>query len=200
MRKLTLPFWLDGPHLEQLRKAAQIWWAKVESWLAWPLLQLDAETCHPTLLELLAWQRDITRYAREPEALFRRRVRYAYANARDAGSVAGVKRIFQRLEIGELKLHERVPGRDWDIVQIELSDEQYARFTDLLQIIVQMYGRTCRRYEVAVGNLITLHLGAIEVGHDQQTLVCEFGAISTTSLHLGATELSHDQVHLIARL
>ncbi|PXB81769.1 phage tail protein, partial [Pseudomonas aeruginosa] len=58
MIKLKLPFWLDGPELAKLTRAAQAWWEKAEDQLRWPLLQLDAETCHITILDLLAWQRD----------------------------------------------------------------------------------------------------------------------------------------------
>lgn len=57
MIKLNLPFWLDGPQLAKLKAAAQAWWDKVEGWLQWPLLQMDADTCHITILDLLAWQR-----------------------------------------------------------------------------------------------------------------------------------------------
>lgn len=61
MFKLSLPFWLDGPELAKLKAAAQAWWSKVENWLHWPLLQMDAETCHVSVLDLLAWQREIGR-------------------------------------------------------------------------------------------------------------------------------------------
>ena len=83
MDKLKLPFWLEGVELSKLRDAAQSWWAKVETWMNWPLLQLDAETCHLTVLDLLAWQRDIQRFQGEPETLYRKRVKYAFINAVD---------------------------------------------------------------------------------------------------------------------
>ncbi|MCY1554027.1 hypothetical protein D9M68_905680 [compost metagenome] len=114
--------------------------------------------------------------------------------------MAGVKRIFERLGVGALELHEHIKGRDWDVVQLGLTDQQNASFAELLPILVRMYGRTCRRYEVAVTNTMTLNLGAAEVSHDQQTLICEFGAQSTVTLSLGAVDISHESQHLTAKL
>ena len=147
MIKLELPFWLDGAEATKLKATAQAWWESVEGWLRWPLLQMDAETCHLTILDLLAWQRDITRFRGESEALFRLRVKYAFVNAVDAGSVAGFQRIFLRLGIGTLRIAERQPDRDWDIVQLHLSDQQLSDNPALLDMIIHQYGRTCRRYE-----------------------------------------------------
>ena len=74
MIRLKLPFWLDGTQLTKLTAAAQSWWERIEGWLRWPLLQMDPDTCHLTVLDLLAWQRDITRFKDEPEALYRLRL------------------------------------------------------------------------------------------------------------------------------
>ncbi|WP_443190155.1 phage tail protein [Pseudomonas indica] len=171
MIKLGLPFWLDGPELAKLTAAAQAWWTKVEGWLRWPLLQMDAETCHLTILDLLAWQRDITRFKDEPESLYRLRVKYAFINAVDAGSTAGLKRIFQRLGVGYVEIEERDPDRDWDVVLLRLSNSQLAENAELLRILIRQYGRTCRRYDFVT--LTTLPLGVVTVhfNDDQQTLV-----------------------------
>ncbi|PXC05883.1 phage tail protein, partial [Pseudomonas aeruginosa] len=147
MIKLKLPFWLDGPELAKLTRAAQAWWEKAEDQLRWPLLQLDAETCHITILDLLAWQRDISRFRGEPENLYRLRVKHAFVNAVDAGSVAGVKRILQRLGVGYVEIEERMPGRDWDVVLLQLTDSQLSANPELLRVLIQQYGRTCRRYD-----------------------------------------------------
>ena len=122
--KLKLPFWLEGVELSKLRDAAQSWWAKVETWMNWPLLQLDAETCHLTVLDLLAWQRDIQRFQGEPETLYRKRVKYAFINAVDAGSSAGTVRIFQRLGVGYVEIEERFDSENWDVIRLYLTDGQ----------------------------------------------------------------------------
>lgn len=170
MIKLGLPFWLDGPELAKLKAAAQTWWAKVEGWLRWPLLQMDADTCHLTILDLMAWQRDITRFKGEPEALYRLRVKYAFINAVDAGSTAGMKRILQRLGVGYVEIEERHPDRDWDVVLLQLSNTQLAENPELLRVLIQQYGRTCRRYDFVTITPVTLRVLAVDFNDDQQTL------------------------------
>jgi hypothetical protein len=171
MIKLGLPFWLDGPELAKLKAAAQAWWTKVEGWLRWPLLQMDADTCHLTILDLLAWQRDITRFKGEPEPLYRLRVKYAFINAVDAGSTAGMKRILQRLGVGYVEIEERHPDRDWDVVLLQLSNTQLAENPELLRVLIQQYGRTCRRYDFVTITPVVLRVVAIDFNDDQQTLV-----------------------------
>ena len=171
MLKLSLPFWLDGIELAKLKAAAQSWWEKTEDWLRWPLLQLDAETCHLTVLDLLAWQRDIQRFHGEPERLYRLRVRYAFINAIDAGSTAGMVRIFERLGVGYVELEERVDGMDWDIVQLHFSDTQLSENPVLLRVLMQQYGRTCRRYDFVTITPVTLGIRIADFNDDQQTLV-----------------------------
>lgn len=171
MIKLGLPFWLSGPELSKLKAAAQTWWERVEGWLRWPLLQMDAESCHLTILDLLAWQRDITRFKGEPESLYRARVKYAFINAVDAGSTAGLKRILARLGVGYVEIEERMPDRDWDVVLLRLSDSQLSRNPELLRVLVQQYGRTCRRYDFVTITPVYLHVAIAHFHDDQQTLV-----------------------------
>ncbi|MEZ0507283.1 phage tail protein [Pseudomonas sp. Env-44] len=171
MIKLNLPFWLDGPQLAKLKAAAQSWWEKVEGWLQWPLLQMDADTCHLTVLDLLAWQRDISRFKDEPESLYRLRVKFAFINAVDAGSTAGLKRILQRLGVGYVEIDERMPDRDWDVVMLRLSDSQLSQNPELLRVLIQQYGRTCRRYDFVTLTPISLRLVAADFNDDQQTLI-----------------------------
>lgn len=166
MIKLTLPFWLSGPELSKLRRAAQRFWDRVETWVRWPAQQLDPQTCTLGMLHLLAWQRHVQPFDDEPEGLYRKRVQYAYINARDAGSVAGLQRIFERLEIGYVEIEERLPERDWDIIQLRLSDQQLADNPALLQIILRKYGRTCRRYEFEVLTPLALQQRLLHCGHD----------------------------------
>ncbi|MBV4452083.1 MULTISPECIES: phage tail protein [Pseudomonas] len=171
MIKLNLPFWLDGPQLAKLKAAAQSWWEKVESWLQWPLLQMDAETCHLTVLDLLAWQRDISRFKDEPESLYRLRIKFAFINAVDAGSTAGLKRILQRLGVGYVEIDERMPDRDWDVVMLRLSDSQLSQNPELLRVLIQQYGRTCRRYDFVTLTPVSLRIVAADFNDDQQTLI-----------------------------
>ncbi|MFT0866777.1 phage tail protein [Pseudomonas sp. CAM1A] len=171
MSPLKLPFWLAGSELTKLKDAAQAWWARVTEWLRWPLLQMDAETCHLTVLDLLAWQRDITRFKDEPERLYRLRVKFAFINAVDAGSTAGLKRILRRLGVGYVEIDERLADRDWDVVLLRLSDSQLSENPELLRVLIQQYGRTCRRYDFVSITPVTLRIAAVQFNDDQQTLV-----------------------------
>ena len=171
MSPLKLPFWLAGPELTKLKVAAQAWWAKVTGWLQWPLQQMDAETCHLTVLDLLAWQRDITRFKDEPESLYRLRVKFAFINAVDAGSTAGLKRILRRLGVGYVEIDERMPDRDWDVVLLRLSDSQLSESPELLRVLIQQYGRTCRRYDFVTVTPVTINTRLANFNDDQQTLV-----------------------------
>jgi hypothetical protein len=171
MIKLDLKFWLAGTELTKLKQAAQAWWEKVEDWLRWPLLQLDADTCHLVVLDLLAWQRDITRFKGEPEGLYRLRVKHAFINAVDAGSTAGMKRILERLGVGYVEIEERQPDRDWDVVLLRFSDSQLSQNPELLRVLIQQYGRTCRRYDFSTITPVRLSAAIVHFHDDQQTLV-----------------------------
>ncbi|AOE80773.1 phage tail protein [Pseudomonas lurida] len=171
MIKLNLPFWLDGPQLAKLKAASQSWWEKVEGWLQWPLLQMDADTCHLTILDLLAWQRDISRFKDEPESLYRLRVKFAFVNAVDAGSTAGLKRILIRLGVGYVEIDERQHDREWDVVLLRFSDGQLSQNPELLRVLIQQYGRTCRRYDFITINPVTMGCALVDFNDDQQTLV-----------------------------
>lgn len=197
MIKINLPFWLDGDEFTKLKASAQAWWETVEGWMRWPLLQMDAETCHLAVLDLLAWQRDITRFRGESESLYRLRVKYAFINAIDAGSVAGFKRIFQRLGIGEVRISERQPDRDWDIVQLHLTDEQLSDNPSLLDMIIHQYGRTCRRYEFVTTTELAISVTAYEINNDQMTLVAQFDNTQSVRLSVSAAEFNNDQMTLV---
>ncbi|WP_460098273.1 phage tail protein [Pseudomonas sp. H3_C08] len=171
MIKLNLKFWLAGTELTKLKDAAQSWWEKVEGWLRWPLMQMDADTCHLIVLDLLAWQRDITRFKGEPEALYRLRVKFAFINAVDAGSTAGMKRILVRLGVGYVEIEERMPDRDWDVVLLRFSDTQLSQNPELLRVLIQQYGRTCRRYDFVTITSVPMGIAVVDFNDDQQTLV-----------------------------
>ena len=179
---LTLPFWLSGPELEKLRVAALKWWEKMASWAMIPANMQDPETCTEGFLKLIAWQRDIKRFDTEPLELFRLRVKYARINAVDSGSVAGFKKIFQRLGVGYVEIEERIPGQDWDIVSIRLSDGQLAKNQKLLETLIQHYGRTCRRYDWQVITPISVYVRAEEFNHDTYTAYATIPPL-TVSVH-----------------
>jgi hypothetical protein len=165
MEPIKLPFWLEGIELAKLRDAASAYWTQIETWLKWPLTQFDALTCSEGVLNLLAYQRDIQRFKDEPLDLYRKRVAFAYVNAKDAGSKAGFIAIFERLGIGYLEIDERVDPVDWDVVLLRLSDTQLADNMELLQKIIEKYGRTCRRYQLQVITPIIVTVDAKDTGH-----------------------------------
>ena len=147
MLDLKLPSWLSGEKNRQFLTLLKNWWAKVEGWMREPLNQIDPDTCGLGLLILLGWERDVKRFYGEPESLLRLRVKYAYQNSVDAGSVSGLQRIFERLGIGYVEVLERQPGKDWDVIILQLSNQQLSGNQDLLKLLLTKYGRTCRRYE-----------------------------------------------------
>ncbi|EJJ0395465.1 hypothetical protein VQZ45_003986 [Salmonella enterica] len=147
---IKLPSWLDRGDVVRLKNTFIRFWGKVHGWVTWPLSQTDPLTCAESILKLIAWQYDITRFDGEPLTLYRKRVKYAFINAQDAGSVAGFKAIFERLGIGYVEVLERNPGIDWDVVLLHITDGQFSRNTRLLNQIIRQYGRTCRRYRIQI--------------------------------------------------
>jgi hypothetical protein len=166
MDLIKLPFWLGGVELTKLRDAAEAYWDKMEEVITWPLTQFDALTCSESILQLLAYQRDIKRFKDEPLELYRKRVAYAYVNAQDAGSKAGFIAIFERLGIGYLEVEERVDPVDWDVILLHLSDSQLSENIFLLQRIINKYGRTCRRYQLQTITPIVVTAEVQSVGHE----------------------------------
>lgn len=195
--EISLPFWMGGPELTKLAKAARRWFALLMGWAIWPARQMDPETCTETVLNLIAWQRDIDRFDGEPLSLYRLRVKYAYANARDAGSVAGFKRIFQRLGVGYVEIEERMDGRDWDVIGLPLSDSQLADNQDLLQELIQHYGRTCRRYEWTIITPETVSLRVETFDNEYQTLCASVPPLSAGPTLRG---FDHDHAVIAAKL
>lgn len=165
MINIKLVFWFTAEESSKLIKAAKTWWERAESWIRWPLTQMDALTASIGIVNLLAYQRDIQRFPNEPETLYRKRVKYALINAKDAGSKVGFIAIFERLGIGYVELEERIDEVDWDVITLRLSDSQLSENTALLDLIIQKYGRTCRRYRLEVITPIAINVGLVELGH-----------------------------------
>ncbi|CNI55335.1 phage-like protein [Yersinia rohdei] len=160
----TLPVWLNKGEPVKLMRACLAFWHKVYAWIRWPLNQTDPLTCVVPLLNVLAYQRDVTRFPGEPLTLFRKRVHFAFINARDAGSVAGFIAIFDRLGVGYVELLERQPDIDWDVITVRVTDSQLADNSELLMNIIRQYGRTCRRYQYEIITATDLNVRAGHVG------------------------------------
>lgn len=151
------PWWEDGQTLITplkepyfLSRGIMSFWQQIRLWLLISLGVVNPLTCNKDLLDLLAWERDIKRFIDEPLEIYRKRVKYAFVNALDAGEVAGFKRIFERLGLGECDIHERVEGADWDVITVEVTDDAISSNPSLLQGLILHYGRTCRRYRFQV--------------------------------------------------
>ncbi|MCI4239353.1 hypothetical protein F6X50_20010 [Dickeya dianthicola] len=165
---LRLPSWMDKGEPAALLNASKAYWLQVNDWLRWPLQQLDVDTCAEPLLNVLAYQRDISRLKGEALDLFRRRVKYAFVNAQDAGSVAGFIAIFERLGIGTVTQAERQPGYDWDVILVRINDEQLSSYNALMMSLVRQYGRTCRRYTFDLWNGETQSVRGGEFEHNAE--------------------------------
>jgi phage tail P2-like protein len=171
--EFTLPVWLNKGQAAKLATAAYTWWCKMRDWAMWPIQQMDPDTCNESVLKLIAWGRAIDRLSDEPQSLFRLRVKYAYANARDAGSVYGFKQIFNRLGIGYVEIEERMDGQDWDVIAIRMSDTQLSENETLLTELIQHYGRTCRRYGWKIIESLPVEVQVAEFSNECITEVAE---------------------------
>lgn len=164
--KSVVPWWQDGKTIIKnpekpkepflLSQGVSHFFNTLKDYLLLPTQQADALECSETLLDIMAWDRDIKRFANEPLALFRKRVKYALVNAKNSGDVVGFIEIFKRLGVGSVIVNERLDGRNWDIVSFKLDDEQLSVNNDLLAAIIRQYGRTCRRYEFQVTHEVSL--------------------------------------------
>ena len=160
--------WLNKGYAEKLVKAATCYWEKSRDYVMWAVNQKDESKNEDPVLGFLAWERLTTRLDDEPIELYRKRVQHALVNTIDAGEISSVKSIFDRLGLEVLNVRERIDGRDWDIIAIDMTDSTLAGNTDLLPELIQLYGRTCRRYELTVHNKadVSLSLGLTHVQWD----------------------------------
>lgn len=173
MIDIQLIFWFTADESTKLITAAKAWWERAETWVRWPLTQMDALTASIGIVDLLAYQRDIQRFPAEPEDLYRKRVKYALINAKDSGSKAGFIAIFERLGIGYVEIEERVDEVEWDVITLRLSDSQLSENSELFDHIIQKYGRTCRRYRLEVISPISISVSVVEIGHSWSLDVVE---------------------------
>ncbi|WP_151173451.1 phage tail protein [Pseudoalteromonas ruthenica] len=141
-----LPVWFRGEQAQQLERAAKAYWHEIETALTGWLTQIDETHAAEEILDLLAWERDINRLEGEPLALYAKRIKYAVANAEDAGFNTGMERIFKRLGFGFVEINDRLPGYDWDMVEIAMLESEQVTNQALIKEIIRSYGMTCRRY------------------------------------------------------
>lgn len=173
MDKIKLPFWMASGHLKKYADFLNGWFNQVKDWLAFPLNIFDIDTTSIRIVDLFAWERDITRFNAEPEWLYRKRVKFAYQNARDAGSLAGFKAIWARMELGALEIHEHVPGREWDIILMEMEDKTLSDSPELLNILIEKYGLACRRYEWFSQYTLKMNVRTQHFGNTEQNLIAK---------------------------
>lgn len=165
-----LPIWLTEKNATALAKVAQSYWQEIESYLFWWLEQQHSENAQTAILDLLAWERGINRLPDEALALYGLRVKHAFANATDAGSNVGMEQIFKRLGFGFIQVNERVPGFDWDMVEIAMLEDEFSGKEQLVNEVIKQYGRTCRRYFLSAMATVntTDAIGLVE--YDQEVI------------------------------
>ena len=194
---VIVPWWQDGetisdeikePHF--LSKGVTAFFKRLKTWLLFPLQQADALTCSESLLTLLAWDRDITRFENEPLSLFRKRVKFAVINAKDAGSVAGFKAVFERLDVGIIAFEERENIAEWDVCTIEITDDDVSQNSKLIQTLIEQYGRTCRRYRIQVKYPANVYVSSFIFSHQFSMYVARHSVIG----HIGIQpqQVAHD--------
>lgn len=202
--EIKLPFWMDGGELKKLASAAQEWFKLLGKSALWRVEEQDPLTCTSQMLDLLAWERGITRYQGEADRLYRLRVKYVYANGKDAGLISGWRRIFKRLELlsdeKDLELLERMHGQDWDIIGIGLSDTDIVRLQDVIEkIIIPEYGRTCRRYRFISRMHQKINIGMNIFNDDQNTVMASqsYSMAFTTASQITNFENDHSTMEIL---
>jgi len=157
----VVPWWQDGKTTSEAVKepfflssgVVAYFGEKLWRWLTHPLRQTDPLTCSESLLNLHSWDTNINRFKGEPIEIYRKRVKYALINGQSAGSKEGFASIFERMGLHVISQKERQLGMDWDIITIELAETGTPADMDLLFALISQYGRTCRRYDLALTNV-----------------------------------------------
>ena len=69
MPKASAPWWEDGQTITDgvkepafLARGVMAFWQSIRRWLLAPLAEQDPLTCSESMLALIAWERDITRF------------------------------------------------------------------------------------------------------------------------------------------
>jgi hypothetical protein len=203
--KTIIPWWQDGsttsetvkePHF--LSKGVLQFFGLIKGWLLFPLQQSDPLTCSEQLLTLKAWDSDIQRFSSEPLSLFRRRVKFAQINAKDAGSVVGFKAIFERLGVGIVAFRERENALEWDVCTIDLTDDAISKNSLLIKLLIEQYGRTCRRYRFQVTYPADTFIACAEFTHNFKMFIARTSA--SCEVNVSPKKIEHQQQVFIAWL
>eukprot|EP00828_Plagiopyla_frontata_P044051 TRINITY_DN7068_c0_g1_i1.p1 TRINITY_DN7068_c0_g1~~TRINITY_DN7068_c0_g1_i1.p1 ORF type:complete len:205 (+),score=28.82 TRINITY_DN7068_c0_g1_i1:550-1164(+) len=145
--RIELKFWQDSGDLTLIGTLADTFYDRVQERLDKLNRQIDADAAPIKMVELLGWERDIERFEGESDALFRKRVKYALLNAKDAGEKDGFEKIWSRLGLGEISQTERFDAENWDVIKLVVDETVFGEYMELLNVLIRQYGRTCRRYE-----------------------------------------------------
>ncbi len=175
---LKLPIWLNGDRASTLKRTALRWWEQCADWLRITLAFGDVMTAPLAIVDLYAYQRGITRSALDTERRYRLKVHHALRNARDAGTLTGMARIFERLELPAYGLTDRLDGYDWDVVAVDMDVRELDTQRPYLMDIWGLYGRTCRRFALRGVTVTSATLRAVAAGRLVQ-LVQTAGAVNT---------------------
>jgi len=167
--EIKLKWFVAGLIPKKFINTVTAWNLKIKLWLELALNQQNPLVCNEELLELLAWERRIKRLPNEPLDIYRRRVNFAFVNERDAGSLAGMERIFSRLGVGFVTIEERSPSKDWDVVVLNVDDTRLSENNELLTELIGLYGRTCRRYEFTSNTETNLQISANSFNSNSET-------------------------------
>ncbi|MBQ4800870.1 hypothetical protein J8L73_17370 [Pseudoalteromonas sp. MMG006] len=195
--------WLNKGYAEKLVKAATGYWSQTRNYVMWAVQQKDELQNEEPILGMLAWERLTTRLPNEPTELYRKRVQHALVNTIDAGEMTSLKRIFKRLNLEVINVRERIGGRDWDIIAIDMSDTTLANANLLLPELIQLYGRTCRRYELTVHSKTSIMLGldSLFIQHDHTNINNPTQIAAKTKpqsqLKLGTLIVQHDHINIL---
>lgn len=194
-----LPFWMRGIELKKLETAFNNLWNRVANWLGIPLSKFDLETCDLIIVDKTAYERNITRLEGESEPIYRKRVKFAFMNAKDAGIKEGMFRIFERLGIPLYDIKERQHNRDWDIVTFEVSDDILSQHKALVNLLVNTYGLTCRRYEYAVTDTIDQHVHIGTMGAQYVTAIAKTSPLIMAPINVSAVCIIRNNLEFAVR-
>lgn len=182
MEPISLKFWQSAGNLSAYKDFISKWFEWAQGVIETPIKQYDAESVSFFILNLMAYEKGIERFDGESDELYRKRVKYADANMQDAGTQAGLQRIWERLELGYLEISERIDDRDWDIVELRVTDDQISEHANLLDIVVKNYGLTCRRYEITTMTIALFNLRLQICDCDTENIV------ASTVIDYGSTD------------
>lgn len=173
MPEIKFKYWMGRGELAKFAKALQAYWAHVEAVLKLPMQKHDPLTAPIGIVNLMAWERDVTRLGQEPEELFRIRVAHAYGFAREGGSIAGWEDMFAKLGYPHIVQDERLQNVDWDVVSLQIRDGDLSDVPKLLDTVIRQYGRTCRRYQYTTYIEMPVAARAQAVTAEQQVSVTQ---------------------------